>query len=84
MALSEEKFEIVKQINTKIMTKYIMLRDGLDEETARKKLMDMEIYKLMIDQESGMWAEFEDYLCDCCEVELTNGVDALYKFINEY
>ncbi len=84
MALSEEKFEIVKQINTKIMTKYIMLRDGLDEETARKNLMDMEIYKLMIDQESGIWAEFEDYLCDCCEVELTNSVDALYKFINEY
>jgi hypothetical protein len=83
MALSQVKLEMVIQINSKAMTKYIMERDGLDEETARKKLMDMEIYKLMIDQDSGIWAEDNEYLCECCEVELAHGVDALYKFFKE-
>lgn len=83
MALSKEKFDTVITWNSNTMSKYIMQRDNLNEETARKKLMDMEIYKLMLDQESGIWEECNEYLCECCEVELSQGIDALYNFFKE-
>lgn len=83
MALSQKIMDIAIASSINAMTKYIINRDGLDEETAYKKLLDMEIYKLMIDQDSGIWKEFENYLCDCCEVEFAHGVAALYNFFKD-
>lgn len=83
MALSAEKIDIAITSSINAMTKYIMNRDKLSVETAHEKLIEMEIYKLLIDTDSGLFLEFNDYLCECCDVELAQGIEALYKFINE-
>jgi hypothetical protein len=43
--------------------------------------MGMELYQLLMDTDSGMYLEPNDYLFECCEIEESRGIDALYEFI---
>lgn len=62
--------------------KYLMKRQNTDYEMAYKKLLSMELYRLLVDSETRLFLETNEYLCDACDKELEEGVDVLYAFIN--
>lgn len=80
--MSENKFETAVGMCVIALTRYIMEKCGLNQEDAYKKLVGMELYKLLNDQETNMYLEPNAYLCEVCEKELSESVDAMYEFIN--
>lgn len=81
--MSESKIETVKGFCVVALTKYLMKQLNLTHDKAFEKLMSMEIYPLLMDTETRLFLETNDYLCQCCEIELNNGIEALYSYINE-
>lgn len=65
------------------LTKYLMVEYQSSEEAAYKRLMRMELYAMLLDKESRLYLETNEYLKKCCEVECKQGVDAFYRFVNE-
>lgn len=63
------------------LTKHLMKKQDIDYEMAYKKLLTMELYKLLSDSETRLFLETNEYLCGACDEELERGADALYKFI---
>lgn len=59
-----------------------MEKQNTDYEKAYKKLLTMELYKLLLDLETRLFLETNEYLCEACDKELEDGQDALYEFIN--
>ncbi len=64
------------------LTKYLMKKQNADYEKAYRKLLSMELYNLLLDMETRLFLETNEYLCEACDRELDRGVDALYEFIN--
>lgn len=64
------------------LTKYLMKKQNADYEKAYRKLLSMEFYNLLLDMETRLFLETNEYLCEACDRELDRGVDALYEFIN--
>lgn len=65
------------------MTKHLMGKQNLNYEDAYKKLLNMEIYQLLLDYETRLLFETNEYLCEACDNELEGGEDALYEYIND-
>lgn len=81
--MSERKIETVKGMCAVAITKFLMNRNHLAPDDAYAHFMGMELYQLLMDTDSGMYLEQNDYLLECCEVEEKHGTDALYEFIKE-
>ena len=64
------------------LTKHLMKKQNIDYEEAYKKLLVMELYRLLLDSETRLFLETNEYLCEACDEELEKGADALYEFIN--
>lgn len=43
----------------------------------------MELYELLMDEDTRLFLETNDYLCECCRIECENGIEELYKYINQ-
>jgi hypothetical protein len=65
------------------VTKFLMNRYHIDQETAYKKLLATEFYSLLDDSETRLYLEPNGYLCKACALELDEGKNALYAFINQ-
>lgn len=81
--MNKSKIETVMGMCIVALTKYLMKQYGWNEEDAYKKLMKMELYELLIDTDSRLYLETNDYLCYCCQIECEKGKEALYEFINQ-
>lgn len=64
------------------LTKHLMKKQNIDYESAYKKLLTLELYKLLLDSETRLFLEINEYLCEACDKELEKGRDVLYEFIN--
>lgn len=80
--MDESRIETTTGMCVVALTKYLMKKQNLDYEAAYKKLLGMELYKLLSDTETRLFLETNEYLCEACDRELEEGVDVLYKFIN--
>lgn len=65
-----------------ILTRHIMKMMDLEYETAYKKLLTTDLYKLLQDPETRLYLETNAYLCEACRTELIQGKEALYEYIN--
>lgn len=63
------------------ITKFLMRKHNYSQEQAYAHFMRMELYHLLLDEESGMFLEPNEYLFECCEIEDEKGTEALYDFI---
>lgn len=79
--MSEGKIETAKGMCVVDVTKFLMNRNNWSDDVAYAHFMGMELYKILVDTDSGMYLEPNDYLFECCEIEESRGVDALYDFI---
>lgn len=80
--MPESRIETVKGLCVVALTRHIMETCNLSQESAFEKLLNMELYSLLLDTETRLFLETNDYLCRCCDVELGEGIEALYQFIN--
>ena len=53
-------------------------------------LFEEKLYEIILDKKyletltiKQLFLEPNDYLCECCRIECENGIDALYKYINQ-
>lgn len=81
--MSESKIETTKGLCVVAITRFLMNESGWGQEQAYAHLLEMELYKLLMDDETRMFLETNEYLCKCCKIEVEQGVDALYRFIND-
>ena len=45
-------------------------------------LMEMDLYELLLDADTRLYLETNEFLIQCCELECDEGKDALYRFIS--
>ena len=81
--MSGSKINVTIGMCVVALTKHIMNKENLDYEAAYKKLLATELYKLLIDNDTRLFLERNDYLCIAYDKEIELGVDAMYDFINE-
>ena len=77
--MDEGRIETTTGMCVVALTKHLMKKQNIDYETAYKKLLTTELYKLLLDSETRLFLETNEYLC---AEELEKGADALYEFIN--
>jgi len=65
------------------VTKHIMKMKNIGHEEAYKFLLGLEIYTLLNDADSRMFLETNEYLCEACRIEIEEGIDAFYEYINK-
>ena len=80
--MDEGRIETTTGMCVVALTKHLMEKQNTNYEKAYKKLLTMELYKLLLDLETRLFLETNEYLCEACDRELEEGVDVLYKFIN--
>ena len=80
--MSGGKIETTQGLCVVALTKHLMKKYDVPEDTAYAKLIDTELYTLLMDPETGLYLETNQYLCDACDMELGQGRDALYEYIN--
>ena len=80
--MDEGRIETTTGMCVVALTKHLMKKQNIDYETAYKKLLVMELYKLLSDSETRLFLETNEYLCEACDKELEEGVDVLYEYIN--
>ena len=81
--MTEGKIETTQGLCVVAITKHIMNRLAVSEDKAFEKLLQMELYGLLMDRETNLYLETNQYLCKACDEELDGGIDALYCFINQ-
>lgn len=63
------------------LTKYIMAKEGLSIDAAYRKIFATELYKLLNDYDTRLFLEDSEYLRQAYDIEMSEGMDALYEFI---
>lgn len=80
--MNESKIVTTTGMCVVALTKHLMKRQNINYEAAYKMLLGMELYKLLSDEETRLFFETNEYLCEACDNELDGGKDALYEYIN--
>lgn len=65
------------------ITKHLMKYFAINHEDAYRKLVNTDFYILLTDPETGLYLETDQYLCKGCLLELEEGKDAMYRYINQ-
>ena len=79
--MSENKIETIKGLCVVNITKFIMTKLGLSADEAYAKFMQMEMFDLLMDTDSGMYLEQNEFLIAWCDKEIDYGAEELYKFL---
>lgn len=80
--MPERRIETMKGMCAVDITKFIMKELNLSCDEAYAKFMQMELFRILMDTESGMYLEQNEFLYKCCKAELELGEEGLYQVIN--
>ena len=81
--MSSGKIETVQGMCVVALTKYLMKKFDLSQDKAYAMLLQTELYSLLMDSETGLYLETNQYLFEACDEETDNGIEALYEYINQ-
>ena len=81
--MDAKQIEHLKGICVINLTKNIMEKYSLNHEEAYKKLLVSEIYKILMNDESNLYNETDDYLQAAIQIELTQGKEKLYEYLGK-
>lgn len=77
----EKKIETLKGMCAVDVTKHIMHKLNIEADKAYSFFMQMELFQLLMETDSGLYLEQNEYLFECCDKEIELGIDGLYEFI---
>lgn len=80
--MTQEKAQTAIAASAVGLTRHLMSRDGIAQDEAYRRLCTTKIFKLLSDPDTGLFLEPNEYLCKWLDLELANGVDALYAAIS--
>ena len=81
--MTTSKIETTMSLCVIALTKYIMDLKKINHEESYRFLLGLEIYTLLNDEDSRMFLETNEYLCEACRIEIEEGIDAFYEYINK-
>ncbi len=80
--MTDKKAETAAGLSAVAVTKYLMEQFAISHEEAYRKLVATDFFDRLNDSETGLSLEPDEYLCNACMLELKEGKDAMYEFIN--
>lgn len=78
---SNQKNETIIGLCVVSLTRHIMEKENAGYEEAFKALLPTTLYKLLMDEETGLLYEPYEYLHKAYDEEVDNGKEAFYEFI---
>ncbi len=81
--MTEEKIETMIGLSVVVVARYLMDYLSLSHEEAYEKLIETDFFDRLSDPETGLYLEPDNYLCKACVLELEQGKEAMYDFINQ-
>lgn len=63
------------------LARHLMAKESLPQDLAYRKLYATETFKLLSNPDTRLCLESNDYLANCLDIEMTQGIDALYEVI---
>lgn len=81
--MKESRIELAKASCVIALTKHIMQKYSMDLKAAYTKLMSSRLYELLVDSDSRMYLEPNDYLVQAYNVETDLGIDEFCSYINK-
>ncbi|MBR1586989.1 MAG: hypothetical protein IJ658_01570 [Kiritimatiellae bacterium] len=79
--MTDEKIQTAIASSAVGLTRHIMARNGVLQDEAYRRLCATEIFRLLSNPDTRLFLEPNENLCEYLDVELVNGVDALYAAI---
>ena len=64
------------------VTKHIMKKNNMTHEEAYKDFLTSETYKILMNSDSGLYLESDDYLIKAMDIEFNDGKESLYSFLS--
>ena len=80
--MDEPKIERLKGLAVINATKHLMSKYNLNHEDAYKKLLNSETYRILMESDSGLFLESDDYLNMALDSEFEKNKEALYDYIS--
>lgn len=80
--MEEAKIEHLKGLSVINATKHLMSKYGLNHEEAYKKLLNSETYRILMENDSGLFLESDTYLNTALDAEFEKDKEGLYEFIS--
>lgn len=80
--MDEPKIEHLKGLAVINATKHLMSKYKLNHEDAYKKLLNSETYRILMENDSGLFLESDDYLNMALDSEFEKNKEALYDYIS--
>lgn len=80
--MRESKIEVATGMCVVALTRHIMKKNDVNYEVAYKVLLAKELYQLLLDTETSLYLETNQYLIEAYNAEADYGKDALYEYIN--
>lgn len=83
LKMDSAKIEHLKGLTVISLTKCLIEKLNLSHTAAYKKLLTLEIYKILMNEDSGLFLESDVYLKDALDIEYTQGTEALIKYLSK-
>lgn len=80
--MEEAKIEHLKGLSVITATKHLMSKYGLNHEEAYKKPLNSETYRILMENDSGLFLESDTYLNTALDAEFEKDKEGLYEFIS--
>ena len=80
--MSDNKIETTQGLCVVALTRHLMEKYSLPQDKAYAKLIQTELYSLLMDSDTNLFLETNDYLIKASDLEMDIGMAALYKYIN--
>ncbi len=81
--MDELKIEHLKGLSVINVTKHLMKKYELSHEDAYKKFLTSDTYKILMDSESKLYLESDEYLVKAIDIEFAEGKEKLYLYLVE-
>lgn len=79
--MDELKIEHLKGLCIIEATKYLMQKDNISHEEAFKKILSTDFYNLLMNTDTSIYLENDNYIKEALTLELSEGKSAMYDFI---
>ena len=80
--MEKAKIEHLKGLSVINATKHLMAKYNLNHEDAYKKLLKSETYRILMENDSGLFLESDSYMNIALDTEFDNNKEALYDYIS--
>ncbi len=80
--MNEDKIQSAINLKVICLVKWIMEQKKITEDAAYEQLLPMELYRMLTDEETGIYLEPIEYIYDCYKIETEQGPEQLIQYVS--